>query len=764
MSLMYRLYLRLQLLYRRYEGRCWVSGLFNHGCVWSLQFMVLMGTRSDTDKPNSSPESGSHPIVRVQRGCPTAIKIPVTDDDDDRTVCRFGNSFEECGDMCFDYVHFSLQQNPCQLTYTGGGSNTTVSVVLIIEDYPKQDISISNGDSSLSLSSNDVLSYVPLQFLVKIYESLEPCTAKPEFVGDTAPANQEISAVIGSQFRTSVFAKPSTNSHNVTDITFIFPFGSEKAKLEELDDKIFRMNVSWTPTPEQSGRSLFCFTAKDSAGLSSAQRCITLMVAGATSACSIGNGGCSDICSASDSTYYCSCSRDCWQLSSDGRTCKPNLEIECESNRMNVLVEKCAAEQRTVTISQIPEGEVEENCVVTTDDVNHQFSFSFGECQTTITEDFWTITYHNEIRLWGDTSRDGETQNPNSPITRGAWFYVPVSCEFSKFGNLTASFQPVDRQINLVHVPQMGSFSFLMEFYPNDTFEQAIGPYDPLTFTVNSDIFFSLRAVGGDAEVELFTVDCIATPNTGSDTEYFMIQNGCILDSTMEEHESPSQSENRFSIKAFRFRESFPNQTGPTVVNIQCFVVVCNGQTDVTRCSQGCLTENRKRRSLGASRQKLVIRNKRQLFDDDDGNIPTISPNVSESTVLEVTRSGDIQIFVEVNPTTDPSLDPLHTSVSMLVIVSACVGGIAFLLLISVIVIIAYHNKYIQPRNSVLPIDQKDGIAFVQDIYLSKMNLNYQNAPVVSVNDAMNEFVWARRVINGPPPHLIEMSTCKNGW
>lgn len=97
----------------------------------------------------------------------------------------------------------------------------------------------------------------------------------------------------------------------------------------------------------------------------------------------------------------------------------------------------------------------------------------------------------------------------------------------------------------------------------------------------------------------------------------------------------------------------------------------------------------------------------------------------------------------------------------MLVIVSACVGGVALLLLISVIVIIFYHNKFIQPRNSILPLDQQDGIAYVQDIYL---NMNFQRQPIVSVNDAMNEFVWARRVINAPPPQLMEISKSKDNW
>jgi len=59
-------------------------------------------------------------------------------------------------------------------------------------------------------------------------------------------------------------------------------------------------------------------------------------------------------------------------------------------------------------------------------------------------------------------------------------------------------------------------------------FQQAVGPYEyPLSFTVNSDIHFGIRAVGGAANMRVFTLECTAFPNDDPTAiGYPMITNG----------------------------------------------------------------------------------------------------------------------------------------------------------------------------------------------------------------------------------------------
>ena len=50
-------------------------------------------------------------------------------------------------------------------------------------------------------------------------------------------------------------------------------------------------------------------------------------------------------------------------------------------------------------------------------------------------------------------------------------YKIPIWCKFAKFGNLTASFQPENRNVDLLAVPGLGSFSFFIDFYKNSTFD-----------------------------------------------------------------------------------------------------------------------------------------------------------------------------------------------------------------------------------------------------------------------------------------------------
>jgi len=84
-------------------------------------------------------------------------------------------------------------------------------------------------------------------------------------------------------------------------------------------------------------------------------------------------------------------------------------------------------------------------------------------------------------------------------------------------------------------------------------------------------------------------------------------------------------------------------------------------------------------------------------------------------------------------------------------------------MLLSVIFIIVYHHKFIRPRKTVFPQEQGMGVAYVQDIFLPAMDRAAVTRNGVG-KDGMDEFVWARRVINGTPSRMLELDAGKNAW
>ncbi|CAK8690375.1 unnamed protein product [Clavelina lepadiformis] len=492
--------------------------------------------------------------------------------------------------------------------------------------------------------------------------------------------------------------------------------------------------------------------------LSSVQRCITVVVGGASSPCSINNGGCSDECiTISSASYYCDCPRKCWYLATDGRTCKPNFEIDCGNQRMDIVVPTCAVDSSILSVGYHASlvNPTPEECKVQIDEDFYNFSISYSQCQMHVWETFWEITYSNTVRLWAESLSEN-SNSTNNVITRGAWYLVPVSCTFFKFGNVTTFFKPEDQQVALLSVPGMGAFSFSLDFYNSSTFNEAVGPYDyPLTFTVNSDIYFGVRAVGGGANMQIFTINCVALPNTNDDSLlYTMISDGCLLDATMVQYPSSSSMENHFSIKAFKFRESLPSPDGPTIVHISCSVMVCTDNLQITRCSQGCVNTDISVRKKRSSNNKFYRFKRQVVDDDDDDDDQSVDLNVTESPIQQV-ASRDINIVLDINVNTVAPEEKTTNGnpTPTIILVAAGVVGVACFFLVVMCFIICYHNKYIRPRNEVLPLEQHNEATYVHDVFLPSIDLAFNQVNSmhshIPVESTVNEFMWSRRIING---------------
>ncbi|XP_038581910.1 uncharacterized protein LOC119908267, partial [Micropterus salmoides] len=112
---------------------------------------VDLGTRSDTGKPNQSPEVAILPFLRVPQNCPRTYKLMSFDPDGDKVRCRYGNIIgTECS-SCNQPSGFDLDQGSCTLHYRYSYADARAyGFELVVEDFPQGRISLAYTDGSRS--------------------------------------------------------------------------------------------------------------------------------------------------------------------------------------------------------------------------------------------------------------------------------------------------------------------------------------------------------------------------------------------------------------------------------------------------------------------------------------------------------------------------------------------------------------------------------------------------------------------------------------
>lgn len=210
-----------------------------------------------------------NPIVQLQVEKMHIIHIPMADSDGDVIRCRWGRTPEECGGICSDKGF--LNSNPCELTYNASEIGYQ-AVAIIIEDFD---------------SNNNVLSSIPLQFLIHIVNttntnvSSTTCSEPPVYIGDWPQ-----DSCIGVESNTTVNARiqiriPCANTSTVLeDILTVSPAGLTKGQIirNPLDSNLYTMSIQWTPEPDQYGIQQLCLTPVDSQQQTSSPVCLTFQV------------------------------------------------------------------------------------------------------------------------------------------------------------------------------------------------------------------------------------------------------------------------------------------------------------------------------------------------------------------------------------------------------------------------------------------------------------------------------------------------------
>ena len=112
-----------------------------------------------------------------------------------------------------------------------------------------------------------------------VVNSTGSCSDTPEFI---LPTPEDDSCVVippGGTFHTMLVALSGNGNDIITEIQTVSPAGMEKSDLfhDEVSN-VFYVNITWTPITEQENDThLFCYTATNSAGVSTSQICINLL-------------------------------------------------------------------------------------------------------------------------------------------------------------------------------------------------------------------------------------------------------------------------------------------------------------------------------------------------------------------------------------------------------------------------------------------------------------------------------------------------------
>ncbi|XP_069574059.1 uncharacterized protein [Brachyistius frenatus] len=124
-------------------GGNWINNINNGIVSWRAVTLVELRHRSDTGKPNASPQTTMLPAVRVPSNCQRDFDLLAFDPDGDEVKCRYGNdSLFECN-PCTPPSVLSLSPS-CTLSFspTDSSSEGPYAVQLVMEDFPRQTISL----------------------------------------------------------------------------------------------------------------------------------------------------------------------------------------------------------------------------------------------------------------------------------------------------------------------------------------------------------------------------------------------------------------------------------------------------------------------------------------------------------------------------------------------------------------------------------------------------------------------------------------------
>ncbi|XP_028811534.1 uncharacterized protein LOC114765544 isoform X2 [Denticeps clupeoides] len=522
------------------SGCCWDI----NATGWRLDTLVDMGTRSDTQLPNSSPITATVPKLRIPQNCFSNVSLLAYDPNGDDVRCRFAS---DAGVNCSFCSHpdISLDQDLCSLNAINPLALGVHVFEMVLEDFPTKDINSTYRDGSSVVKHSPKqtadptpLSRIPLQFAVEMLSPVENCTSgevQPRFLTPTPSHGDIQKATVGQVLVITLRAQFAHSP--ILDFQVSGPWNMSKTTVNQ-SSTIAIATIRWTPQESDTGRSVpICFTA-DALTSQSEMRCIQVSVN---------------------------------QSPMPEQSMTGEGAVSCKGNLINIVLSKASLQGVDLNWLHLNDP----SCSLTANDTHIMGTVSLNTCGTVIEDSGDFIVFKNEINTFEVAS---------AVISRRSHIKIGFSCQYPKEANAISRYMIPD--FNYVFTESsFGSFGYSFDIFTDQTFETVVGPSNyPVKTKLLEKIYMGIESHSSFPNTQLFVESCRGTPdgNPQNPVFYDFLQNGCLLDETMMEH-SDNPNKYYFEIEAFRFSGD-QNQ-----VFISCSVILCAQDEPNSRCSLGCL-------------------------------------------------------------------------------------------------------------------------------------------------------------------------------
>ncbi|XP_027895022.1 uncharacterized protein LOC114157948 isoform X10 [Xiphophorus couchianus] len=234
--------------YNSWDTGTWINNR-NRVLTGRFEIQYDLRKRSDINRPNSSPQTGIIPVVRVPSNCQRNINLLTFDPDGDNVRCRYATSSSECY-TCTPPSVLSLSSS-CSLSFspTNSSDEGSYAVQLVMEDFPSQTINMTRYDGvTFSWSPSSFMSQISVQFVFKVDPAAPSCTAGeylPRFLPPTPEHGAQFFINVNETIEINIRAEATQSV--ITELLFSGPVNMIKNSSGSGN-----FTLRWTPSVSQN--------------------------------------------------------------------------------------------------------------------------------------------------------------------------------------------------------------------------------------------------------------------------------------------------------------------------------------------------------------------------------------------------------------------------------------------------------------------------------------------------------------------------------
>ncbi|XP_047242532.1 uncharacterized protein LOC124881082 isoform X2 [Girardinichthys multiradiatus] len=246
-----------------HASNSWIDNRNGAGS-WRAVTDVELRHRSDTNRPNSSPQTTMFPALRVPSNCQRNINLLAFDPDGDEVKCRYAKmSLTECYSPCTPPSVLSLSST-CTLSFSANSNSIEgwYVVEMVMEDFPRQAITLTQTNGSKVVkTTSDAISKIPIQFTFLVDPAAPSCSEGvylPRFLVPTPEHGAHFYSPVNQALKIDITATATQSV--ITGLLVSGPYNVVKSSSGSGS-----FSLTWKPSASEDGQSHpICFVVQAS--------------------------------------------------------------------------------------------------------------------------------------------------------------------------------------------------------------------------------------------------------------------------------------------------------------------------------------------------------------------------------------------------------------------------------------------------------------------------------------------------------------------